>query len=435
VRLPARTGQNEPVQTVSELQFFKINQVGLLEGGWAPARVSGFNRPAGASPLRFGLIVCKSRLDLCISQTWNGKMHGGVTDLPLQDARCSPIILHCHIPKTAGISFSNVLYATFRRRYLHHLHSDPAYILTPKILTDLLEVNPLLKSVTSHHLRVFPRRLNGRQPLYITFLREPIATFISLLKYTRREYHKWAPAAQRCWPKDTPRLTLRELARAYLQNVGPDCGYSFQTRFLCSRYSMENAGLSVEDEYGLDRLDIARFILSQFFFVGITEEMRKSLELLAAKLKPFRIELKRPMFLHKNRTRSCEDLSWLNEADEVGQKILQCNESDRQLYQSYRERFLADYARYRKTGVIDTPLNDEPEDQPIGEWAAQQCSPTPQRGVTQIPNEYPVFGSGDCPVAPTVRQIKIASAERQFGPILQAQSPPLGNGDVPSSVE
>jgi hypothetical protein len=301
-------------------------------------------------------------------------MHDAVAGRFLQDAGCSPIIFHSHIPKTAGISFSNVLFSNFRRKYLHHLHFDPTYILTAKTLATLLEVNPLLKALSSHHLRVFPRRLNNRWPLYITFLREPIATFISLLKYTRREYHKWAPEAQRSWPKDTPQLTLRDLAQAYLQNVGPNGGYSFQTRFLCSRYSMEKAGLSVEDEYGLDRLDIASCILSQFFFVGITDEMRKSLELLAAKFRLLGFELSRPMFLRANRSHTREDLSWLNQEDEVGRKVLQCQQSDHQLYHDYRQRFYADYHRYRKTGVVDLPPVDGPDDVPICEWAARQCS-------------------------------------------------------------
>jgi hypothetical protein len=307
-------------------------------------------------------------------------MDDAVAGRYLQDAKSSPIIFHCHIPKTAGVSFSNVLYSTFRRKYLHHLHFDPTYILTPQTLTTTLEINPLLKALTSHHLRVYPRRLKDRQPLYVTFLREPIATFVSLLKYTRREYHRWTPEARRGWPSDTSRLTLRELAQAYLQNTGPDCGYSFQTRFLCSRYSMEKAGLPIEDEYGLDRLDIATRILSQFYFVGITEEMRKSLELLAAKFATVGFELSRPMFLRKNRSRTREDLSWINPKDEVGQKVLGCHESDRELYRLYRERFYADYDRYRRTGVVDTPVAEGPEDEPICEWAARQCSPSLRSG-------------------------------------------------------
>jgi len=40
---------------------------------------------------------------------------------------------------------------------------------------------------------------------------------------------------------------------------------------------MEMAGLKREDDYGLDRPDIASLILEQFFFVGITEEMPKAI--------------------------------------------------------------------------------------------------------------------------------------------------------------
>jgi hypothetical protein len=283
-----------------------------------------------------------------------------------------PIILHCHVPKTGGVSLTQALQGTFHPFHLQHLHPDAAYVLTPQILETVLEINPLLKSLTSHHLRVFPRRLQNRRPIYITFLREPTAAVISLLKYAKREYNNWQPATQRAWPKDTPRRSLRDLAEAYLDSMGERHQYSFQTCYFCSALSMERAGLKREDDYGLDRPDIASLILDRFFFVGITEEMDKSLELLRVGFKTLGIELRKPRWLHLNRSRTREDLSWVNPGDAVGQRLLECQPSDEQLYRKFRERFFRAYAQYRKTGLIDVPVDTGPEDQPICEWAARQ---------------------------------------------------------------
>src|SRR5260221_8125392 len=118
------------------------------------------------------------------------------SDVFMKDPALPPLILHCHVPKTAGVSFAQVLHETFQPFHLHHLHPDPAYVLTPQILETLLEINPLVKSFTSHHLRIFPRRLQNHRPIYITFLREPVAALISLLKYAQREYNNWKPEAQ-----------------------------------------------------------------------------------------------------------------------------------------------------------------------------------------------------------------------------------------------
>jgi hypothetical protein len=290
----------------------------------------------------------------------------------MKDSALPPLMLHCHVPKTAGVSFTQVLHETFQPFHLHHLHSDPAYVFTPQILGTLLEINPLLKSLTSHHLRVFPRRLQNHRPIYITFLREPVAALISLLKYAQREYNNWKPEAQKWWPKDTPRRSLRDLAEAYLATMGECEQYSFQTCYFCSSISMERAGLKRKDDYGLDRPDIASLILEQFFFVGITEEMPKSLELLSASFKALGIELRKPPSLHLNRTRSREDLSWLKPEDALGQRVLQCQPSDQQLYWKFREKFFDTYSRYRKTGIVDAAIDMGPEDQPICEWAARQ---------------------------------------------------------------
>ena len=86
------------------------------------------------------------------------------------------------------------------------------------------------------------------------------------------------------WPPDTPRLTLRELAWQYLERVTASQDFCPQTRFLCNAGAAGQFGLSDGNDYGLDSHEMARLILKGFHFVGIVEEMKKSLEVLADRL-------------------------------------------------------------------------------------------------------------------------------------------------------
>src|SRR5258708_2890810 len=123
------------------------------------------------------------------------------------------LLLHCHIPKTAGTTVSAGLRNSFEILHFHHFHPDPFYILTREILERLLEIDPALKSISSHHLRSFPLSVGNRSTLLITFLRKPEDAFISQLKYIQRHFSTFPPQVQCLWPDETPKLPLRELAR------------------------------------------------------------------------------------------------------------------------------------------------------------------------------------------------------------------------------
>src|ERR1700745_3347824 len=128
----------------------------------------------------------------------------------------SPLILHCHIPKTAGTTVSAGLRKSHNLFHFDHIHSDPFYILTPEILNELLKIDPGLRSISSHHLRSFPLSVADRPTFLMTFLRKPEDTFISQLKYLQSQFASF-PDQVRCqWPEDTPHLPLRELVRRYL---------------------------------------------------------------------------------------------------------------------------------------------------------------------------------------------------------------------------
>ena len=204
-----------------------------------------------------------------------------------------PIILHCHIPKAAGTTVSAHLSGIFGKLHLSHYHLDPDFVLTPAILENLFAVNPCLRSLSSHHLRAFPTRIQGRRTHYITFLRDPANTVISLLSYVQSNFKNLPPKVKEFWPAEAPRLPLRDLAHWYIEKWGTTEA-STQTRFFCHREVLEKyAGANAA---GAVHVEIALNVLRQFLFVGIVEEMPASIDVLDAKLRRLGIRLGRKRF-------------------------------------------------------------------------------------------------------------------------------------------
>jgi hypothetical protein len=260
----------------------------------------------------------------------------------------SPLILHCHIPKTAGTTVSAGLRKSFDLFHFDHIHSDPLYILNRETLDDALEFNPGLRSISSHHLRSFPLSVADRPTFLMTFLRRPEDTLISQLKYAQREFSTFPPEAKRFLPKNTPRLPLRELAREFLDVATAYQDYSPQTRFLCNSKSMASLGLSDGNEFGLDSYEIARSILNDFHFVGVVEEMKKSLEVLANQLLQWGVKVYFDLNLRLNSSPSSSQPEWLTPEDEVGRLVLETSKSDRLLQDEFRKQVLELHCELRK---------------------------------------------------------------------------------------
>ena len=265
----------------------------------------------------------------------------------LQGRTESPLILHCHIPKTAGTTVSAGFRRSFEIFHFHHFHPDPFYILTREILEELLEIDPGLRSISSHHLRSFPLCLAGRPTFLMTFLRKPEDTFVSQLKYAQRQFSTFSPEAKRFWPKDTPRLPLRELARQFLDVTTLDQDYSPQTRFLCNSSTMASLGLSDGNQFGLDSYEIGRAILDGFHFVGIVEEMKKSLEVLTDRLLQWGVKVYFDLDLRLNSSPDTRP-AWLTQEDEVGRRVLETSKNDRLLHDHFRQRLLESYCELRE---------------------------------------------------------------------------------------
>jgi hypothetical protein len=298
-----------------------------------------------------------------------------------------PIILHCHIPKTAGTSVSAHLAGIFGKLHLSHSHSDADFVLTPRILETVFEINPFLRSLSSHHLRVFPTRITGRPAHYITFLRDPTAALLSRLSYAQWNFKNLRPKTREFWPTDTQRLSLRDLARWYLDQVGEqEC--SSQTRFFCHREVLAKYHVADSTAGAAVHSEMASNVLKQFLFVGIVEDMSISVDVLDARLRGLGIRLGREAifgkFRHQNRTRRKGNLAWVCEQDEVGRRLLACNAHDRILYSEFRKRLRASHremlagqsfiCRYFPSCAQET-RSDLPADEPlICDWAVRTCA-------------------------------------------------------------
>jgi hypothetical protein len=260
-----------------------------------------------------------------------------------------PLILHCHIPKTAGTTVSTGLRCSFDIFHFHHFHPDPFYILRRETLEELLEIDPYLKSITSHHLRSFPLSIGDRPTFLMTFLRKPEDTFISQLRHIQRKFSSFPEQVRCLWPKDTPSLTLRELARRCLDTAAASShDFCPQTRFLCNPNVGARFGLWDGHNYGLDNYDVARLILSEFHFVGIVEEMKKSLELLTDRLLQLGIRVYFKFDLKLNTGEKDSRLDWLTPEDEVGQRVLAAGKNDRLLHDYFLDELFRAHADLRK---------------------------------------------------------------------------------------
>ena len=247
-----------------------------------------------------------------------------------------------------GTTVSAGLRKSFDLFHFHHWHPDPFYILTSEVLENVLGVIPTLKSITSHHLRSFPLSINGRPTFLITFLRKPEDTFISQLKHVQRHFASLPKEVRVFWPPNTPQLGLRELAWQFLERVTASQDFCPQTRFLCNSYAAGQFGLSDGNQYGLDSYEMAQLILNEFHFVGIVEEMKKSLEVLADRLLQCGVRVYFDLNLKLNTGDGHSRPAWLTPEDEVGRRVLAASENDRRLHQLFLQDLLRAHSELRK---------------------------------------------------------------------------------------
>ena len=220
------------------------------------------------------------------------------------------------------------------------------------------DINPVdladlkLRSISSHHLRTYPPSIGTRTLHYMTLLRNPIARWISYVRFFR----KLVPAEAQ------PQLSLREYAEWMLEQPLERtlAQRNGQTNFLAEhewyRRNYEEAVLidwtaqpDAFARYRQERFALALELIRDFDVVGIVEEVDQFTQLLQARAVAWDIPLIAIDGL--NPTHVTEgppvDTSWITMDDSVGRKLFEAFSEDFELHQRASDRLFADLRQLR----------------------------------------------------------------------------------------
>jgi hypothetical protein len=137
------------------------------------------------------------------------------------DPAC-PVIVHYHIFKNGGSTIEYALRREFHEFFATLDGTHPNSILTYSDLLSFLQSNPLVRAVSSHHLR-YPTVRDGPRPVIdICVLRHPLDRLLSVYRFLRERYSGEADilrqAASELSCAEFFRHCLRKHA-AWVQNV------------------------------------------------------------------------------------------------------------------------------------------------------------------------------------------------------------------------
>jgi hypothetical protein len=246
------------------------------------------------------------------------------------------VIAHIHVPKCAGTSFRILLERHFGQAHRNLYINDTYFVYGEAELSRCLCEPPAVRSFSSHHVRAFPERIDGRTMLYVTFLRDPAEQFVSYMTHARKHYATiTSRSLLEALPPNAPALGLREFARWLLSN---DRDIPFRENHNVNFFSRHSSSGET------NRLAAAKAALERFYFVGVTERMEESVRRLQAKARMAGVEFPMDAVGLENTSREYrDDLTWIDPADEVGAMLLRSVTEDRQLYEWVVQRMDGDW--------------------------------------------------------------------------------------------
>ena len=188
----------------------------------------------------------------------------------------APLLIHVHIPKNAGTSFNTLLDESFGDAHLKMYTKNPRQKHTYHTMLETLHRYPHVKVISSHSFNSYPHKLGPRLPLYLCFIRDPIDRHLSYYRYCKKNYHELSAEHCALLPVDFEEMSVVDF---------------FTWQFESDRRKGITANRQVQYVARVNNLDLAIDILSNFFFVGVTDQMSRGIALLREKLRPYGLHL------------------------------------------------------------------------------------------------------------------------------------------------
>jgi hypothetical protein len=144
-----------------------------------------------------------------------------------------PILIHSHIPKTAGTSVRIAMRGAFGDRHRDAYTGVQGRAFTQRELDRVAAGPPPADSLSSHAIRDFPPSVDGREPIYFCFVRDPLGQFLSYVRYVRDAFETLTQTHRGVLPPRTDAMSEEDLA-AWLLDQGSRVPFSgaFNVRFL-----------------------------------------------------------------------------------------------------------------------------------------------------------------------------------------------------------
>ena len=255
-----------------------------------------------------------------------------------------------HIPKTAGTSFTEILSFIVGRENL--------LIILPEVMNGFEALDPNINNyacITGHFTYQIHQFLN-RTPIFLTFLREPLARAVSVFQEYRR-IDPFATSTQRLKEPEQysqiRQMTLEDFANHHI--FGTEIN-NMQTRMLGIREEFPLTSIGSMHPISWTRhdfsLDLAKERLEQFCFLGIQEKFEMSMQILAYHFRLFPIS-NPPKLQTSVQKSSFEDLpaSVINHLIELNDLDLELYDFGLKLFQNRHAEMLSKLkSKYERKG-------------------------------------------------------------------------------------
>ncbi len=250
------------------------------------------------------------------------------------------VLVQVHIPKCAGTSVAAWLLQASETGTLSgfgSFYSD--FVFDDDSLWQAGLHDLRLSAVSAHNIRRFAPEIHGRQMLYFTILRHPLAHFLSIVRYMLQEREAFevppdVPDTSRAvtaWLLERPPGSLfRENTQTNHLALYPWCDATFGR---CDPDHVERWAPADRAAFERERLDLAKHVLRSFVTVGAVERLTDTLTVLRRRSALHGLDLLPVEDVpHDNVTRvPLDDISWI-EHEPLGRRLLESLADDWELY-------------------------------------------------------------------------------------------------------